>query len=392
MNQGFFMELQNTLLSHFSNIEDPRLGTHRNFRHELTDIFIISVLATICGADSWTEIAAFGRYKEEWLKTFLTLPSGIPSHDTFGRIFALLDPSVFEDAFARWIASLNIDLEKEIIAIDGKTLRGSGNKRQGDSPIHMVSAWAAKKRVMLAHVKTAEKSNEITAIPKVLKMLDIKGATVTIDAMGCQTAIAKQIVSQGGDYVLSLKENQPTLYHDVCSIFDRAENAEKKYKNMLHLCKVEKLKDHGRRERRRYTLISARDDGTGFALRFPGFKGIGKVDIKRNTNGKIEHSTRYFLTTFEYEDIDRFMESVRKHWQIEVDLHWSLDVSFREDFNQSRIGHSAQNLALVRRIALNLLKQEKTHKNGITCKRKSAGWNDAYLLKVLTADQNFNLK
>jgi predicted transposase YbfD/YdcC len=381
------MELADTLLKHFSNVKDPRQKTHQNFRHNLTDILVITILGTICGADDWVEIHRFGLAKESWLRTFLDLPNGIPSHDTFADVFARLNPREFEACFAEWIASLTLDLKNEIIALDGKTLRGSGNKRQGDRAIHMVSAWAAKNRMMLAQVKTAEKSNEITAIPQVLQMIDVKGATVTIDAMGCQTEIAKQIIAQEAHYVLSLKENQPSLYQDVVSIFTLAESGEKKYKNMLHRRKVEKLHNHGRTETRRYTLISARDESIGFSLRFPGLKGLGKVEITRTTHHKVEYSTRYFVASLIYEQIDTFMEAVRKHWQIEVDLHWSLDVSFREDLNRSRIGHSAENLALVRRIALNLLKQEKTHKNGISCRRKTAGWDNQYLLKVLTADQ-----
>lgn len=382
------MKLENTFLEHFSDLKDPRLKTHRNFRYNLTDVLVITILASICGADGWVEVYAFGLAKESWLRTFLELPNGIPSPDTFARIFARLEPNAFESCFAQWIASLSIDLRQEIIALDGKTVRGSGNKRQGHPAIHLVSAWATQNRMMLAQVKTAEKSNEITAIPQVLKMIDIKEAIVTIDAMGCQTKIASQIIRQGADYVLSLKENQPTLYQAVCSIFALAEGGEKKYKNMLHLRRVEKLHNHGRIETRRYTLISARKEA-GFSIRFPGLKGIGKVDITRTTNGEVEYSTRYFVTSLNYEQINTFMKAVRQHWKIEVDLHWSLDVSFREDLNQSRIGHSAENLALVRRIALNLLKQESTHKNGITCRRKTAGWDHQYLLKVLTADQRF---
>jgi predicted transposase YbfD/YdcC len=382
------MKLEETFLAHFKNLDDPRLNTHRNFRHNLGDIFIIAILATICGADNWAEIERFGLAKQEWLKTFLELPNGIPSHDTFARVFELLEPSCFETCFNQWICSLDIDLTQEIIALDGKTLRGSGNKRCQQSPLHMVSAWATKSRLMLAQVKTEEKSNEITAIPKLLEMLNVEGSIITIDAMGTQTDIAKQIVTQGADYVLSLKENQPSLYQDVCAIFSRAEEGEKKYKKMLHLRRVEKLHDHGRVETRRYTLISARDPLL-FKLRWPGLNGIGKVDVVRTTNNEIERSTRYFITSIDYERIDEFKEAVRKHWHIEVDLHWSLDVAFREDLNQSHIGHSAHNLAIIRRIALNLLKQEKTHKNGIACRRKTAGWDHAYLLKVLTADQKF---
>lgn len=195
------MDLANTVLEHFSDIPDFRLQNH-NFRHKLLDILVIAVLGTICGADGWTEINNFAVAKQDWLGTFLELPHGIPSHDTLGRIFAVLDPAVFETAFLAWLDSLTLDLKKEVVAIDGKTVRGSGNKRKGDSPIHLVSAWAAKNRMMLAQVKTAEKSNEITAIPKLLKMLDVSGIIVTIDAMGCQTKIAKQICAQGADYGL----------------------------------------------------------------------------------------------------------------------------------------------------------------------------------------------
>lgn len=385
------MKLEETFLSHFKNLEDPRNNNHRNFHHKLEDIFIITILAVICGADNWAEIERFGLAKQNWLETFLELPYGMPSHDTFSRVFAALNPECFEKCFNEWVNSLDINLKQEIIALDGKTLRGSGNKRKGDAALHMVSAWATKSRLMLAQVKTEKKSNEITAIPKLLDMLDVEGATVTIDAMGCQTEIAKKIISKGADYVLSLKENQPTLYQNVCSIFAKAEEGEKKYKKMLHLRRVEKVHDHGRIETRRYTLISARDPLL-FELRWHGLKGLGKVDVVRTTNGQVERSTRYFITSLNYEKIDLFKEAVRKHWQIEVDLHWSLDVGFREDLNQARIGHSAHNLATVRRIALNLLKQEKTHKNGIACRRKTAGWDHSYLLKVLSAGKNIKTR
>ena len=383
------MKLENTFLDHFKELTDPRLATHRNFRHNLGDMLTIAILGTICGADGWAEIERFGLAKEAWLKTFLELPNGIPSHDTFARVFALLDPKRFEACFSEWISSLKMDLKNEIIALDGKTLRGSGNKRQKKNALHLVSAWATKNRLMLAQVKTTEKSNEITAIPELLDKLAIKDTTITIDAMGCQKAIAKQIIKKEADYVLSLKENQPTLYHDVNAIFLRAEEGEgkKKYKKMLHLRRVEKLHDHGRIETRRYTLISARDPLL-FELRWPGLKSIGKVDIVRTTHHEVERSTRYFITSLNYEEIDKFKEAVRKHWHIEMDLHWSLDVGFREDLNQSHSGHSAHNLAIIRRIALNLLKQEKTHKNGMSCRRKTAGWDHSYLLRVLMADRH----
>ena len=376
--------LSETFLQHFQSIEDPRLNNH-NQRHELLDILVIAILATICGADSWTEVSEFGQAKEDWLKTFLKLPHGIPSHDTFGRVFSLIDPEEFETCFIDWINSLCIDIENEIIAIDGKTLCGSHDRKKEKKPLHLVSAWASKSRVMLGQVRTEEKSNEIEAIPRLLQMIDVKNSIITIDAMGCQKTIAKKIISQEADYVLSLKENQTTLYEDVVSIFEKGK--ERQFKKMLNRIKVEKIHDHGRVETRRYTLVSARDPLL-FELRWPGLKGVGMLETTRTVNHKVERSTRYFLTSLEYDRIDDFMTAVRKHWEIEINLHWSLDVSFSEDLNRVRIGHAAENLAIVRRIALNLLKQEKTHKNGISCRRKTAGWNHQYLLKVLRADLN----
>ena len=373
------MNLSHTFVSHFIDLEDPRLDNH-NRHHDLIDILVITILGTICGADTWEEIANFGVAKYEWLKTFLPLPNGIPSHDTFGRVFALLNPVHFEACFRSWIGSLQVDLEGEVIAIDGKTLRGSGHKdKRKPRALHLVSAWASENRLILGQVQTEEKSNEIEAIPRLLQMLDIEGSIVTIDAMGCQRAIAEQILDQRGDYVLSLKENQESLYRDVVAIFEAGEK--RQFKKMLNKRKVEKVHDHGRHETRRYTLVSARDPLL-FTLRWPGMKSIGMLEVTRTTNSQVERSKRYFVSSLE-EDIDGFMRAVRKHWGIEINLHWSLDVSFKEDLNRARAGHSARNLATVRRLALTLLTHEKSHKNGITCKRKTAGWNNAYLMKVL---------
>lgn len=226
------MILSDTCLQYFSDLEDPRLHNH-NFRHNFQDILIIAILATICGADGWVEIEQFGLAKQDWLSTFLELPHGIPSHDTFGRVFSLIDPHAFEACFLNWIHSLSIKLEKEIIALDGKSVRGSTNRQTQSPMLHLVSAWAAKNRLMLAQVKTDDHSNEITAIPELLKLMDVKGSVVTIDAMGCQSKIARQITSQGADYVLSLKENQKTFYDNVQSIFFQAQaNKTKQYKKM----------------------------------------------------------------------------------------------------------------------------------------------------------------
>ena len=373
------MQLSETFLHHFKHLEDPRLPTH-NLRHNLEDILVITILGAICGADNWVEICEFGRAKEDWLSTFLELPNGIPSHDTFGRVFALLDSEQLDCCFMSWIRSLSIDIKGEVIAIDGKTLRGSGNRRQGQRPLHLVSAWASERGLMLGQIQTEEKSNEITAIPQLLKMLDLKGSTVTLDAMGCQTSIAQGIIDKEANYVLNLKDNQPKLHEMVKAIFDMGRS--RQYKKMLHRRKVEKNHDHGRIETRRYTLISAREPAV-FQLRWPGLRGVGLLEVTRTTNNQVERSKRYFLTSFPYENIDDFMRAVRKHWAIEIALHWSLDVSFREDLNQAYKGQSAKNLATVRRIALNLLKHEKSNKRGISCRRKKAGWDHRYLMKIL---------
>jgi predicted transposase YbfD/YdcC len=378
------MQLSGTFLKHFDSLTDPRIDNH-NKLHNLHDILVITILATICGADNWVDINEFGEAKYDWLSTFLELPNGIPSHDTFGRVFSMLDPDQFESCFNDWIQSLSVDIASEVIAIDGKTLRGSGNRRKGQKALHIVSAWASNQELLLGQVKTDEKSNEITAIPKLLKMIDISGSTVTIDAMGCQQAIAEEILIQKADYVLALKENQQKLYEMVEAIFKMGES--RQFKKMLNRRKVEKLHEHGRAETRRYTLVSARDPVV-FQLRWPGIKGIGMLETTRTTNNQVERSKRYFLTSLAYEDIDQFMDAVRKHWNIEVGLHWSLDVGFREDHNQVHVGHAAKNLAVIRRIALNLLKQEKTNTRGVSCRRKIAGWDNKYLLKVLTADRH----
>jgi len=462
------MKLGDTFFIHFQALEDPREDNH-NRLHNLHDILVIAILGTICGADGWTEICEFAEAKLEWLQTFLELPHGIPSHDTFGRIFSLLDSGKFEECFLAWIKSLSIDLQNEIISIDGKSLRGSHNKRKEVKMLHIVSAWASQNRVLLGQIKTDEKSNEITAIPELLDMIEVQGSTVTIDAMGCQQEIAKKIVEKKADYVLSLKDNHPSLYQDVQNIFFQAEQGEKKYKKMIHKQKLEKVQSHGRKETRRYTLIMPRDEQS-FEIRWPHLKGLGMVEVKRTANNQVEHSKRFFLTNLDdgYEfylmkdlakgvmpeknkiyveqngeqlhyilqspdgekidsfldikienfnrrtliesrlrilaetekrghtlrdrDINKFMEAVRKHWNVEINLHWSLDVSFKEDLSRVRIGNASENLTIIRRVALNLLKQERTSKVGITARRKRAGWDNKYLLKVLMADSNLKNK
>lgn len=377
------MELSSSFLDYFKPLKDPRKKTH-NHRHQFFDILVLTILATICGAEGFVDIEEFGLAKESWLKTFLHLPHGIPSHDTLGRVFSLLNPDEFFACFSDWINTLSIPSANKVIAIDGKTLRGSHNRKQGKSAIHLVSAWASEQGLLLGQVKTEDKSNEITAIPKLLKMIDIQHATITIDAMGCQREIAKQIVAQGGHYVLTLKRNQPSLRQEVGSIFAYAMGIQ--FKNVLHRRVKKKEHAHGRIDTRIYTLISAKDN-TEFKKRWPGLEGIGRVEYTRNLgNDNIETEVTYYLTTFNYEKMDEFIYAVRKHWGIENNLHWSMDVSFNEDACRIRTGHAAENLATVRRIALNLLKQEKTRKTGIATARKRAGWDHEFLLRVLTSN------
>lgn len=375
------MNLSESFLQHFETIKDPRADNH-NRRHNLVDVFVITILGTICGANGWNEIYDFAVAKKNWLASFLDLPNDIPSHDTFRRIFMLINPEDFEQAFIEWIASLSIDLKNRVVAIDGKTVRGSVDNKNKKKPIHLVSAWASEYNMMLGQIKTEEKSNEITAIPKLLDMIDVKDAIVTIDAMGCQKEITKKIIRKKADFILALKDNQSSLFQDVKSIVATATEGDKKFKKMLHRCKVEKDRGHGRHERRRYTLLSPRRK-TEFQARWPGIESIGIVESTRTVKNVKTPYVRFFLTSLNYKRIDDFMRGVRKHWGIENNLHWSLDISFSEDHSRVRAKNSAQNLAIIRRIALNLLKQEKTHKGGITRKRKSSGWDHQYLLNVL---------
>lgn len=376
------MPLSQQFLKHFEPLEDKRCPI-RNFRHNLHDILTLAILGTICSADTWPEVEGFALAKEDWLRTFLELPNGIPSHDTFERVFAMLEPTVFERCFADWVATLRLQPEqREVIAVDGKTMRGSHNLHKGQKPLHMVSAWAVENGLVLAQVKTEEKSNEIEAIPRLLGMLDIKGCIVTTDAMGCQKDIAATIKNQGGDYVLTLKDNQPKLSELVQAVFEVGDKTT--YEGMHYLKQIEKVRgaknrgEHGRVETRKYTLVTTKDAHT-FGLQWPGLVSLGRLEVVRTVRSKdVERSTRYFLTSLSYRDMRDFMRAVRRHWEVEINLHWSLDVSFGEDKNRVRDRNGAENMAIVRRIALNMLKHSEG-KIGIAAKRKKAGWDHAFL-------------
>ena len=379
------MALSDAFLSYFEGIEDPR-APGRNHRHKLEDIFAITLLAVICGADNWVEVSQFGQSRQEWLQTFLELPNGIPSHDTFGRVFGLLDANAFERSFSEWARSLSSLLkdttQTEIIAIDDKTSRASANRKQGQSPLHLVSAWASEQGLVLAQLSTHEKSNEIEAIPRLLKMIDLDNSIVTTDAMGCQRAIATDIRRQKADYILALKGNHPSLSRIVRSAITVAER--KTFAGTPYLRQIEKVRAHGRLETRRYTLLSC-DKHFLAEAQWPGLCSIGMLEVKRTVNHETTRSVRYFLTSLAYNQMKDFMRGVRQHWHIEINLHWSLDVSFDDDRNRARTGHAQENLSIIKRIALNLLNQDRTTQLGIKAKRKKAAWDNQYLQTILAS-------
>lgn len=358
------------IIDFFEELDDKR-RLSGNKQHELLDIITISICGVICGAESWEEIEQYGKIKQVWLSTFLPLPNGIPSHDTLNRVISSLSPTEFESCFSRWVSSL-IEATGDIISIDGKTICGA--KVNGKSPIHMVSAWASHNNLVLGQVKVNEKSNEITAIPELIANLAVTGSIITIDAMGCQKKIAKTIVDQKADYVLSLKENQPELLEQVVDEFRFSP---------IDQCDTDIDFGHGRIETRKCSVIS-NFDIVDLHSKWEGMKSIIRIESIREFKGKdkIETATRYYISSLN-KSATELQKIIRSHWAIENKLHWSLDVAFGEDLNRKRVNYATQNFSLINKIVLNLAKNEKTCKLGIKSKRKIAGWDENYLLKIL---------
>ena len=353
----------------------------RTKRHGLPDILGIAICAVICGADGWTQIELFGRSKEKWFRTFLDLPNGIPSHDTFRRVFNMLDPDAFEKCFMAWIDDLAEASEGRLIAADGKTIRRSLDAANGKAAVHMVSAWCNANEMVLGQLATEEKSNEITAIPKLLKLIDVSKAVVTIDAMGCQKEIARTIIDEKGDYVLQLKGNQGGLHDETVQLFDdclRDDCLGIEYTTAKTI-----NKGHGRIEER---TIWATGEVSWFAERkkWKNLRSLIRVLRKRTLNGETSSEYHYYISSLPADDPEKLLGYIRGHWSVENRLHWCLDISFADDDRRMRTGHGAENFARLSRIGLNLLKAEKTLRVGIKSKRLNCGWNHNYLLKVLT--------
>jgi len=371
-----------SIMEHFDTLTDPRM--ERRKLHKLHDIVFITIAAVICGCDEWNDIEEFGQIRYEWLKTILELPNGIPSHDTFNRVFSLLDPQELQQCFTSWVQAVAPISEDNIISIDGKRMCNSG-EGGNKAIIHMVSAWSNANNMVLAQQKVNNKSNEITAIPALLDLLDIKGCLITIDAMGCQQDIAKKIVSKEADYVLAVKNNQEHLYDDLQEAFEQDKNI---------LADVQVHADHGRIEKRKCSIIS----DTDWICRQQNWTNIHtliKIESERNFKGetaKNEVQTRYYISSHKG-DAAFFNHAVREHWSIENKLHWTLDVAFGEDKSTKQAGNAAENFSYISKIALNLLKHyhdsRGAQKVSIKTKRKKCGWDKDYLLKVLNTINQF---
>jgi predicted transposase YbfD/YdcC len=374
-------EFKQTIVDEFlALVEDPRI--ERTRKHPLETILVISLMAVICGADGFVAIERFAAAKEQWLATFLDLSGGIPSHDTIGRVFAALNPKSLGDAFRRWTQSLATASSDKLVAIDGKTLRRSFRQAGDNVFVHMVSAWSRANSVVLGQVKTDDKSNEITAIPVLLDMLALKGALVTIDAAGTQTSIAAKIIDKGGDYFLAVKGNQPKLHDAIAEHFLGTDREEMR----VGYWEDEEKRSHGRGEQRR-AWVSSDVSEIDTVDRWQGIKTLVRVEATRVINGELSIENRFYISS-RLLSASEALDASRGHWSIENELHWVLDVAFREDDCRVRAGNAAENFSILRQLALSLLKQRTEAKCGIQGRRLMAGWNDAFLLRTLGLEVN----
>ncbi len=373
-------EISETIQKHFGSIPEPRL--ERTRLHALMDILVIAICAVICGADNWEDIEAFGKAKEAWLRTILGLPNGIPSHDTFRRVFGLIDGEAFQRSFVSWVQAVTQLIGGQVIAVDGKKPRGSQDRGIGRGAIDMVSAWASANQVVLGQVKVNDKSNEITAIPVLLRMLAIRGCIVTVDSMGCQVEVAQTCVEQGADYVLALKENQPHLYADVVRLFADLEASQMRAYPYDFAESFDN--SHGYADKRQCWTIAdpVIVQQLRGAQRFPKLLSVARVRREYQDGKERKREDRYFIASLPGQ-AKPCLGAVRSHWSVENNLHWVLDIAFREDDSRVRKDNGPQNFTVLRHIALNLLQHERSSRRSIQGKRLQAAWNTDYLEKVL---------
>lgn len=376
------MNFTDSILGYFGELEDPRSG--QNITHPFMNVVSIAILATICGADDWVAVETYGKAKASWLGTFLDLSKGLPSHDTFGRVFQWLDAEAFQTKFAEWTARICEVTGGQVVALDGKKLRRSHDGCHQRAGIWMVSAWASENRMVLGQTKVAEKSNEITAIPHLLAQLDLAGCIVTVDALNTQTALAQQIVDAQAHYIMAVKGNQETLYEDIQLLFEGFEAHQ--YQQVTYDTARHVAQGHGREEYRQIWVVNAPEYRHYLRpnQKWVNLHSLIKLTTVRYqpTRDKMEMTTRYFISSW-HASAHEFLNAIRDHWQIENGLHWVLDVAFREDESRIRKHHAPANMAVLRHIAVNLLKQENTASMGISNKRKRAGWDNAYLESIV---------
>jgi predicted transposase YbfD/YdcC len=366
-----------SIREYFTKLKDPR-RQHRRLHH-LQDILVIALCAVIAGAQDWQEIEIFGRNRRDWLNGFLRLPNGIPSHDTFERVFDRLNPRAFQDCFRQWVRAIQEALPIKHVAIDGKTLRGSASAKLG--ALHLVSAWATAQSLSLGQVAVAEKSNEITAIPALLELLEVNGALITIDAMGCQKAIARKIVDRGGDYILTVKDNQEHLLEDIQQTLSEAFDAD--FAGFEHDSYQTQERGHGRQESRSYVILR-NTDGIRHREDWAGLTTLGMCYSERTIHGVTSEEVRYFIGSKKM-SAKSYGTGLRNHWRIENSLHWQLDVTFQEDRNRVTKRNAAENLALLRRLTLSLLKAHPA-KSSIAKKRFAAALDTDFLEEILRGD------